>query len=491
MVHISFDNSYARLPERFYTRTPPTPVSSPRLIRVNEPLAALLGIDAAALQSDEGVAMLAGNTLPGGAEPIAMAYAGHQFGGFVPQLGDGRAVLLGEVVAADGQRRDIQLKGAGRTPFSRAGDGRSALGPVLREYVVSEAMAALGVPTTRSLAAVLTGDRVVRESLLPGGILTRVAASHIRVGTFQYLAARNDTDGVRILADHVMARHYPHATEAERPYRALLDAVVAAQAALISDWLLIGFIHGVMNTDNMAVSGETIDYGPCAFLDEYNPAMVFSSIDQWGRYAYNQQPGIGQWNLARLAECLLPLLDAGADVAMEQAKESLTAFKGLLEERYHAGLLRKIGIRAAQPDDLDLVRRLLQLMLDNGADFTLTFRRLADAVEGGSDDAAVRELFIEPAGWDAWAGEWRRRLESEPGESRDIAESMRRVNPAFIPRNHRVEAVIRAAVDNDDFAPFEELLAVTSRPWDDQPGFEHYMRPPEPHERVRQTFCGT
>jgi len=491
MVNIPFDNSYARLPERFYTRTPPTPVAAPRMIRVNEALATQLGIDPGALHTPDGIAVLAGNLVPDGAEPLAMAYAGHQFGGFVPQLGDGRAVLLGEVVDAHGRRQDIQLKGAGRTPFSRAGDGRSALGPVLREYVVSEAMAALGVSTTRSLAAVLTGERVVREELLPGGILTRVAASHIRVGTFQYFAAREDTEAVRILADYVIRRHYPDAAGAAQPYRSLLDAVVAAQARLVSDWLLVGFIHGVMNTDNMAVSGESIDYGPCAFMDEYNPATVFSAIDRMGRYAYNQQPGIGQWNLARLAECLLPLLHQDMDAAVEQATASLSAFKARLEERYHAGLLRKIGIRSAQPEDLDLVRRLLQLMLDNGADFTLTFRHLAGAAQHDTDDDAVRARFIEPAGWDAWAMDWRRRLESEPGEPHDIAGAMRRVNPAFIPRNHRVEAVIRAAVDNDDFGPFEELLRVTARPFDDQPGLESYMAPPEPHERVRQTFCGT
>src|SRR3954452_3002584 len=337
-VHFPFQNTYAALPANFFARVAPTPVASPRLIKLNRPLAIRLGLDPDRLASPEGTEILAGKRLPDGADPIAMAYAGHQFGHFVPQLGDCRAILLGEVIDADGIRRDIQLKGSGPTPFSRRGDGRAALGPVLREYIVSEAMAALGIPTTRSLAAVMTGESVVRETPLPGAVLTRVASSHIRVGTFQYFAARGDTDGVRQLADHAIARHYPQAAKAERPYHALLEGVVARQADLVARWLLVGFIHGVMNTDNCSVSGETIDYGPCAFMDHYHPAMVFSSIDHHGRYAYANQPQIATWNLARLAETLLPLIDPDQQKAIAQAEDVLRLFAGRFEQAYAAGL---------------------------------------------------------------------------------------------------------------------------------------------------------
>src|SRR3954466_4696247 len=342
-VHFPFDNSYAALPDGFFARVAPTPVPAPKLVKLNRALAQHLGLDPDWLSSPEGVEILAGKRVPEGADPIAMAYAGHQFGHFVPQLGDGRAILLGEVIDADGVRRDIQLKGSGPTPFSRRGDGRAALGPVLREYIVSEAMAALGIPTTRSLAAVVTGEPVYRGIALPGAVLTRVATSHIRVGTFQYFAARQDTEAVRRLADHVIGRHYPDIAGTERPYHALLDAVIARQAKLIADWLLIGFIHGVMNTDNTSVSGETIDYGPCAFMDAYDPKQVFSSIDHYGRYAYANQPGIVHWNLTRRAETLLPLLDTETDPAIERAKEQLGRFAGAFEEAWHAGLRRKLG----------------------------------------------------------------------------------------------------------------------------------------------------
>ena len=479
-----FDNSYARLPERFFTRTRPTPVAAPRLIRLNRALAADLGLDPDALASDEGVAVLAGNRLPEGAASIAMAYAGHQFGTFVPQLGDGRAILLGEVIDRSGVRRDIQLKGAGRTPWSRGGDGRAAVGPVLREYVVSEAMAALGIRTTRALAAVITGEPVFREEVVPGAVLTRVASSHIRVGTFQYFASRGDVEGVRLLADHVIARHYPEVAQAERPYHALLAAVAEAQAKLIAGWLLVGFIHGVMNTDNMSIAGETIDYGPCAFMDEYNAGQVFSSIDRQGRYAFGNQPAIGGWNLTRFAECLLPLFSTDEEAAISEAQETLSGYGPAFEARYHAGLRRKIGLSTAQEDDLALVLELLQAMHENKMDFTLTFRRLCDAAAGASDDDAPEPLR-------AWLPRWRARLEQEPVDAEARAAAMRRVNPAFIPRNHRVEAVIRAAVDEDDFGPFEELLAVLSRPFDDQPEHAEYAQPPEETERVLQTFCGT
>lgn len=491
MARPAFDDAYARLPDRFFARVTPTPVAAPRLIRVNAPLAAELGIDPDWLAGEEGVAVLAGNHVPDTATPIATAYAGHQFGGFVPQLGDGRAILLGEVVDRGGTRRDVQLKGSGPTPFSRMGDGRAALGPVLREYLVSEAMEALGIPTTRALAAVTTGERVRRETMLPGAVLTRVASSHIRVGTFQFFASRGDVEGVRTLADHVIARHYPHAAEAENPHRALLDAVIRAQAELIARWLLVGFVHGVMNTDNMSVAGETIDYGPCAFLDEYDPGAVFSAIDTHGRYAYANQPTIALWNLTRLAECLLPLLGDDPDAAAADAVRALEAFAPAFERAYQDGLRRKLGLSAEREGDAALAEELLRAMTANGADFTLTFHALSDAAAGEAGDAGVRSLFADRGAYDAWAPRWRQRLGEEPGDAAAHREAMLAVNPAFIPRNHRIEAVIRAAVDRDDFAPFEELLTVLARPYDSQPAFARYMEPPAAHERVLQTFCGT
>jgi len=486
-----FDNTYVSLPERFYARLDPTPVAAPRLVRLNAALAERLGLDAGSLASPDSVRALAGNLVPDGAMPVAAAYAGHQFGHFVPQLGDGRAILLGEVVAPDGARFDIQLKGSGRTPFSRGGDGRAALGPVLREYIVSEAMGALGVPTTRALAAVTTGEGVRRETMLPGAVLTRVASSHIRVGTFQYFAARADTEAVRLLADHAIARHYPDAAAAEHPYRALLDAVVARQASLVARWLLIGFIHGVMNTDNCSVAGETIDYGPCAFMDAYDPATVFSSIDQHGRYAYGNQPRIAVWNLARLAETLLPLLAEAEDKAVEIAQEVLAAFSPRFEAAYFGGLRRKIGLATEQDGDTTLVNDLLKLMAENAADFTLTFRRLCDAAADPAADATVRALFADPTAYDFWAARWRRRLGEEAAEPPAVRDAMRAVNPAYIPRNHLVEAALNAAIERDDFSPFEQLLEVLARPFEERPGFERYAMPPAPEERVLQTFCGT
>jgi protein adenylyltransferase len=490
-VHFPFDNSYARLPDRFFARVEPTAVAAPRLIKLNRQLAADLRLDADWLASPEGTEILAGKRVPEEAEPIAIAYAGHQFGNFVPQLGDGRAILLGEVLDRDGVRRDIQLKGSGPTPFSRRGDGRAALGPVLREYVVSEAMAALGIPTTRALAAVTTGETVIREELLPGAVLTRVASSHIRVGTFQFFAARGDTEGVRLLADHVIARHYPEAATAERPYHAVLEAVIARQAELIAQWLLVGFVHGVMNTDNMSVAGETIDFGPCAFLDAYDPAAVFSSIDEHGRYAYANQPRIAQWNLARLAETLLPLLAKGQDQAIAEAEQALVAFGPHFTTAFNAGLRYKLGLFTERDDDLELAQALLNAMAENHADFTLTFRRLCDAAADRAADEGVRRLFADPLAYDGWAARWRQRLSAEPQGASVRASSMRAVNPAFIPRNHRIEAVIEAAVEHDDFSSFHELLMVLSNPYEDQPAFAHYADPPAPQERVLQTFCGT
>src|SRR5882757_3112387 len=438
-LSLPFDNSYARLPERFYVRLAPTPVAEPRLVKLNTALAAELGLDAEAVASPQGVAILAGNRIAGGSEPIALAYAGHQFGHFVPQLGDGRAILLGEVIDKNGIRRDIQLKGSGPTPFSRRGDGRAALGPVLREYIVSEAMFALGIPTTRSLAAVITGEPVIRETVLPGAVLTRVAASHIRVGTFQFFAARRDTDAIRRLADHVIARHYPELLGAERPYHALLAGVVARQAELVARWLLVGFIHGVMNTDNSSISGETIDYGPCAFMDAYNPAQVFSSIDEQGRYAYANQPRIALWNLTRLAECLLPLFGEEQEKAVEQAQDILGAFPETFSKGYQAGLRRKIGLFTMRDGDEALIQDLLDAMAKNQADFTLTFRKLGDAAGDETAVADVRAQFMDPSAFDDWAKRWRERTAAEPQTAAERQAAMNTVNPIFIPRNHRVE----------------------------------------------------
>ncbi|MCG6204430.1 YdiU family protein [Rhodopseudomonas sp. HC1] len=490
-IHFPFDNSYTALPETFFARVAPTPVAAPRLVKLNRPLAERLRLDADWLASPEGTAVLAGARVPEGAASIALAYAGHQFGQFVPQLGDGRAVLLGEVIDKDGVRRDIQLKGSGRTPFSRMGDGRAALGPVLREYIVSEAMAALGVPTTRSLAAVLTGEQVIRDPIQPGAVLTRVASSHIRVGTFQFFAARGDRDAVRALADHVIARHYPDAAQAEAPYLALLEGVIARQAELIARWMMIGFIHGVMNTDNCSIAGETIDYGPCAFMDTFDPKTVYSSIDQMGRYAYGNQPPIALWNLTRLAECLVPLLADDDDKGIEIAQTALGVFAERFNTAYLARLAAKLGLATVQDEDPQLCQDFLAAMARGRADFTLAFRRLSDAAGDPSDLGTVRALFEDPAAFDEWAPRWQQRIATEEQNNTDRQAAMRAVNPAYIPRNHQIEAVIRAAVDQNDFAPFERLLEVLANPFRELPEFARYAQPPQPHEEVLQTFCGT
>ena len=493
-IHFNFANTYARLPERFYARLNPMPVAAPGLVKVNVELARSLGLDPDALTSGHGVEILAGNRIAQGAEPLALAYAGHQFGHFVPQLGDGRTNLLGEVMGRDGVRYDIQLKGSGPTPFSRLGDGRAALGPVLREYIVSEAMAALGVPTTRALAAVTTGEQVFRETILPGAVLTRVASSHLRVGTFQYFAARGDTEGICTLADYAIARHYPNAAQTKQPYRALLDSVITRQAHLIAQWVLLGFIHGVMNTDNTSISGETIDYGPCAFMEAYEPDKVFSSIDRNGRYAYGNQHLAAHWNLTRLAEALLPVLEqeAGSEAAaLASAKEALASFEPQFEEARQAGLRHKLGLFTKCEGDMVLAQDLLDRMAANNADFTLTFRRLCDASAEQGGDAAVRALFTDPCAYDTWAAEWRRRIEKEPTTAQARAVKMRLVSPAFIPRNHVVEAALNAAVVQQDFQPFEKLLEVVSRPYEDRPDLEWYSTPARPEECVSQTFCGT
>ncbi len=488
---LALEHSYARLPAAFYARVAPTPVSSPRLVRLNRALAGQLGLDPVALASEAGVQLLAGNRVPVGAEPLAMAYAGHQFGQFVPSLGDGRAVLLGEVVDRDGVRRDIHLKGAGRTPFSRMGDGRAALGPVLREYVVSEAMAGLGIPTTRALAIIATGERVYREGPLPGAILVRVAASHVRVGTFEYFYRRGDHVSVRRLADYVIARHYPHCAHADNPYRALLDEVVARQADLMARWLLVGFIHGVMNTDNTSIVGETIDYGPCAFMDTYHPDTVYSSIDLAGRYAYSQQPHIGLWNLVQLAQCLVTLLADDDDAAVDSARAALDGYAPAFERTYHAGLRAKIGLAEAREGDLELVSDLLRCMAEQRADFTNTFRGLCDAA-AAAGDAGVRVLFDDPQAFDSWAARWRERLAAEPRTGTQRRAAMQAVNPAYIPRNHRVQQAIDAASRvPEDLGPLEELLTVVTTPFDDHPELSGYARPPRPEEVVQRTFCGT
>jgi uncharacterized protein YdiU (UPF0061 family) len=489
-MRLGLQNTYSALPARFYARVAPAPVKDPQLVVFNSRLAEELGFDPAVLER-EGATLFSGNQTPDDADPIAMAYAGHQFGGFVPQLGDGRAILLGERVGRDGVRRDIQLKGSGRTPFSRNGDGRAALGPMLREYLISEAMHALGVPTTRSLAVVTTGEQVVREDLLPGAVLTRVAASHIRVGTFEFFAARNDHDAVGQLLDYVITRHCSQARGADVPALAVLEAVAQRQAALIADWLSVGFIHGVMNTDNMAISGETIDYGPCAFMDMYDTNTVFSSIDHGRRYAYGNQPAIAQWNLARFAETLLPLIDSDMGKAVERATAVVKDFMPVFDAQLLARMRRKVGLASEKESDVELVSTLLAAMQSAGADFTLTFRRLARCADEPADDASLLELFAPSSGIEDWLRRWRARLASEPQNAAERAANMRRVNPAFIPRNHRVEAALEAASTHGDFGPFHQLLKILQHPYDDQPGYEEFEQPPAPGERVHRTYCGT
>jgi uncharacterized protein YdiU (UPF0061 family) len=489
-MRFGFENTYSALPSRFYARLAPVPVKDPRLVVFNSRLAEELGLDPAVVEP-EAAAWFSGNQPPDDADPIALAYAGHQFGSFVPQLGDGRAILLGERVGRDGVRRDIQLKGSGRTPFSRNGDGRAALGPMLREYLISEAMHALGIPTTRSLAVVTTGEQVVREDLLPGAVLTRVAASHIRVGTFEYFAARDDREAVSRLLDYVITRHYPETRAADVPALAVLQTVAQRQAALVADWMSVGFIHGVMNTDNVAISGETIDYGPCAFMDTYDPKTVFSSIDHGGRYSYGNQPAIAQWNIARFAETLLPLIDADTGKAVERATEVVKDFMPVFDARLLARMRRKIGLESEQGSDGELIRELLATMKAGGADFTLTFRRLAPCVEEPAGDASLLDLFEPSSGIADWLRRWRERLASEPQDGTQRAANMRRVNPAFIPRNHRLEAALEAASTHGDFGPFHQLLNVLEHPHDDQPGCGEFEQPPGPGEQVLRTFCGT
>ena len=501
MLPIAFDNTYARDLPGLYTACKPATVPAPALLFFNRALADDLGLDSAALDGPAGAAFFAGNTLPEGAEPLAQVYAGHQFGGFSPQLGDGRALLLGEVIDRRGQRRDIALKGSGRTPYSRGGDGKAAVGPMLREVLMGEAMQALGIPSTRALAVVATGERVYREAALPGAVLTRVAASHLRVGTFQFFAARGEVDKLRQLADYAIARHDPALAGTPGRYLALLRAVAERQARLIAQWMNVGFIHGVMNTDNMTISGETIDYGPCAFMEAYDPATVFSSIDHGGRYAYGQQPHIARWNLARLAEALLPLMADGDDeVALKQAvaqvSEVIDAFPAWYERALLQGQRAKLGLLPAAEDSADtsLARDWLALLQQHGVDFTLAWRRLADAAAG--DDAALLAMFGEPAGLRPWLQRWRARCAQDDaghaaaGQAR--AARMRQASPAVIPRNHRVEAALAAASEHQDLSLMEALLQALQRPYDDDPALAAFAEPaPEQVTAAYQTYCGT
>jgi uncharacterized protein YdiU (UPF0061 family) len=497
MNPIPFTNQYATLGDKFYVKTRPTPVAAPALIKFNRALADDMGLSADELVSQDGVNIFAGNHVPGGAEPLAMAYAGHQFGSFVPQLGDGRAILLGDMAGPDGVCFDIHLKGSGRTFYSRNGDGRAALGPVLREYLVSEAMARLGVPTTRALAAVTTGEEVARERLLPGGVIARVATSFVRVGTFEYFYAREDVESIRKLADYVIERNYPQLRESGQPYVDLLQAVVDGQAALIARWMQLGFIHGVMNTDNMSIAGETIDYGPCAFMDVYDHDRVYSSIDRRGRYAYSNQPSIGLWNLTRLAETLLPLLAGRPEAAVEMAQDVLKTYAGTYQDAWLSGMRAKCGLAVVadgpgSDEDKTLIEALFNTMAENNADYTLVFCYLSRlGGESSEQDDVLRDLFDDPARFDAWAVKWRARLGNDARTDEERQAGMQAVNPVYIPRNHQVEAAIRAAEDHGDFSVFHDLHDVLQDPFTQQEGKDRYMLPPEPDEVVRQTFCGT
>jgi serine/tyrosine/threonine adenylyltransferase len=456
------------------------PAPAPTLLVLNEELAGELGVDAEALRAPSGVALLVGAEVPEGARPVAQAYAGHQFGGFVPRLGDGRALLLGELVDGRGRRRDLHLKGSGRTPFARGGDGKAAVGPMLREYVTGEAMHALGIPTSRALAVVATGDQVVRETVLPGAVLARVAASHLRVGTFQYAAASGDPAVLRALTDHAIARHHPEVAEAENPVLEFYRRVVDAQASLVARWMLVGFVHGVMNTDNTTISGETIDYGPCAFMDTFDPATVFSSIDHAGRYAYGNQPGIAQWNLARLGETLLPLIDDDLDAAVAAATDVVSSFVGRYEGYWAQGAAAKLGLDAPAPE---LVRDLLALLHAQRVDYTRSFRALSSHLRGRS----ARSLFPEPAAFDAWSARWEALL---PPDRDAVAAAMDRVNPVHIPRNHLVEEALAAATAGDT-APFHRLVEVVTDPFVERPGLERYAEPAPAGCGPHVTYCGT
>ncbi len=484
MQPIDFDNSYTTLPGEFFERQKPLSVAAPSLIKLNAKLAQSLGLDTNYLRSDQGLAMLSGNELPESADPIAMAYAGHQFGNWAPQLGDGRAILLGEVCNASGARFDVQLKGAGRTPFSRGGDGRNWIGPVLREYVISEAMTSLGVPSTRALAAVTTGEAVFRDGVVPGAILTRVARSHIRVGTFEFFAARNNIDAIKSLTDYVIARHYPDAADSDNPALALLQHVVIAQAKLVAHWQSLGFIHGVMNTDNCAITGDTIDYGPCAFMDTYEEGKVFSSIDRIGRYAYRNQPRIAQWNVTSLAKCLLVLLHDDQDKGVSLAQTAINSFDDHFIEAYLGHMRAKLGLVEKFEDDLELVTDLLKSMEAEKIDFTIGFRTLA--IRRDADD----DFYSDDGALGAWHSRWRKR-QTQESENIQISQAlMSSSNPAIIPRNHQIELMIRDAME-DNFTPFEQLTTALNTPFDTSHDGSKLALAPLESELVTQTFCGT
>jgi len=500
-----FDNSYARLPEGFFRKLSPIAVKEPKLIRGNSRVADLLGLDKSFLDTAEALEILSGNQVPQGAEPLAMVYAGHQFGGFAPQLGDGRALLLGEIIGNDGNRYDLQLKGSGRTPYSRGGDGRAWIGPILREYIVSEAMHALGVPTTFALAAVATGEPVLREGFMPGALLVRVARSHVRVGTFEFFASRQDTDSLKTLTDYAINRLYPDAAEASNPAQAFLDAVIDKTAKLVAHWQGVGFIHGVMNTDNTNISGETIDYGPCAFLDTYSAGKVFSSIDHMGRYAFANQPGIAQWNLAMLAQCLMPLMESDGDKALEMAQASIDAYSARFSQYYLGTMRKKLGLQTEVAEDGDLIKELLSTMENGKADFTTTFRALASVADSTTTDsfdalqasAAATNFMQEFSESEAvqkqvttWLQSWYNRSKLEKTDATARNHLMMQSNPAVIPRNHRIEEAIRAATDGD-FSLFEKLVTVLEKPFDETAENSQYRIPPKPVETVTQTFCGT
>ena len=485
----AFDDSFVRELEGLYVPWQGAAVERPRLLALNEELAGELGLDADGLRAERGVDVLVGSVVPDGANPVAQAYAGHQFGFYSPRLGDGRALLLGELIDTQGRRRDLQLKGSGRTPFARGGDGKAVVGPMLREYLIGEAMHALGIPTSRALAVVATGEGVMRESgALPGAVLARVAASHIRVGTFQYAAMTGGPELVRRLADHSIRRHHPHAAEAERPYIALYESVLETQVSLIAQWMLVGFIHGVMNTDNMAISGETIDYGPCAFMDAFDPATVFSSIDHGGRYAYGNQPHIAQWNLARLAEALLPLIDDDQDTAVATAMAALQTFPDRFQRAWRAGMHAKLGLTEADAVTGALIDDFLALLHEHEIDYTSSFRALSALLRG--DAGPAQALFAAAAPFDAWMERWRAQLAGQGSDPQTTADAMDRVNPVYIPRNHHVEDALAAATTGD-LEPFERLRDVLARPFDQRPGLESYAAPAPTSFGAYVTFCGT
>ena len=496
LSNIAFKNRYLSLGDKFYETCKPTPVDKPTLIQLNHQLAAKLGLEGDELNEAFLADIFSGNVIHESCNPLAMAYAGHQFGGFNPQLGDGRACYLGELDLIGGEALDIQLKGSGQTPYSRNGDGRAALGPVLREYLLSEAMHKLNIPTTRALAIVATGEPVARERLMPGGVITRAASSYIRVGSFQYFYMKEDNASVKALADYVIERNYPEVSNTEFPYRALFEAILQRQAKLIAGWMHTGFIHGVMNTDNMSIAGETIDYGPCAFMDFYKHTQVYSSIDRDGRYAYSNQPSIGLWNLSRLAESFLSLFADDTEEAVSIAKTILQKYINAYDAEWLSGMRAKCGLTKASgvnaDDDKALLESLLDVMNENQADFTLTFYHLSQlSIEVSDKDADIRALFVKSEMIDTWLARWRERLAQETVNDADRQANMQSVNPVYIPRNHQIEAVIRAAEDNNDFAPFYALYEILQHPFEYQQGKDSYMLPPVPEEMVHKTFCGT